>query len=334
MTGVSGADIDELRQLAKTVSQSADRIESVIGSVNNQISSAAWTGPDANRYRSQWQGDSSAKLRNVVSALRDASTALDRNATEQQNASAAGGGATAGSSGGGGHHTDSSKSAPTSTAGLYDRLRQVTASGDGLYIEKVKDPQTGQVRAMVYLGGTTSNQSNQPFSGNVSDIATEMPKPEQVAQINAALKNLPSNTPIMLVGYSQGGMDAQLLAQDSKALDGHVAAVVTYGSPVITGPPVVPTVHLRDVADIVPGAGNPADYAANQIAGATFVGTSSNDSAAISSVLHNPFDVVGAGLKVHETQSTYDQVSNEFDASSGYDKVKSAMDQFRGQVVN
>ena len=160
MSTVSGADVGELRKLSQTLSQSADRIESLMGSVQSQLTSTKWTGPDANRYRSQWQSDSTAKLRSVASALRDASKVIARNATEQQHASSTGGGSIAGS-GSGWNRTDPNNAAPTSTSDLYSRLRQVTGNdhtdgaNDGVYVETVHDPATGQMRAIVYLGGTT-----------------------------------------------------------------------------------------------------------------------------------------------------------------------------------
>ncbi len=303
----------------------------LIGNVQSQISSTAWTGPDANRYRSQWQSDSSAKLRSVAGALRDASKVVARNASEQQQASAAAGGSTASASAGR-NQADPNNAAPTSTSDLYSRLRQVTGNdhsdgaNDGVYVEKVKDPTTGQIRAIVYLGGTDPlSATNQPLLSNAPDFLQDAVKQEQVNAINKALHGLPKDTPIMLAGYSQGGMDAQILAQSGK-LDGHVASVVTYGSPIVEDPGKgYTTVHLQNAGDIVPKAFNPAAEVTAVKDGDVFVGASTNDLGGFGPV---------QGAAVHMKQSTYEQVGGEFDALPGYDNAKSAMGQFRGQVVN
>jgi uncharacterized protein YukE len=98
-----GADAEQLRQLSRNFNQAADRLDGMAREVTGRLSSTPWTGPDAARYRSQWQGHSMATLRGAVSALREAATALQRNATEQDHASSAsgtGGGLTSASDGG------------------------------------------------------------------------------------------------------------------------------------------------------------------------------------------------------------------------------------------
>ncbi|WP_396910864.1 WXG100 family type VII secretion target [Mycolicibacterium sp.] len=90
MTGLVGADVDQLRALARTLIQAADRLESSVASVTGTLSAVRWSGPDGERFRSQWHSESQAKLRSVVAALRDTSNTLSRNADEQDRASAAG----------------------------------------------------------------------------------------------------------------------------------------------------------------------------------------------------------------------------------------------------
>lgn len=90
--GMVGADVDQLRALARGLTQAADRLESATGEVNGRLSSTPWQGQDATRFRSEWQGQSLGLVRSVVSALRDAATQIERNASEQEQASAAAGG--------------------------------------------------------------------------------------------------------------------------------------------------------------------------------------------------------------------------------------------------
>jgi hypothetical protein len=86
-----GADVEQLRELARAFTQAADRLDGTTGEVTGRLSSTSWVGPDANRYRAQWQGQSMASMRGVVSALRLAAATIERNAREQDSASAANG---------------------------------------------------------------------------------------------------------------------------------------------------------------------------------------------------------------------------------------------------
>lgn len=103
MAAYSGADPDQLRALARTFDQTAARLDSIGRDVSGRISGTSWSGPDAERYRSQWHGESMATIRNVVSALQGAAASLKRNASEQESVSSAGGsaGVSSGSAGGG-----------------------------------------------------------------------------------------------------------------------------------------------------------------------------------------------------------------------------------------
>ncbi|PQE00381.1 hypothetical protein CYL16_12230 [Mycobacterium sp. EPG1] len=87
-----GADVDQLRLLSRTFDQSAERLEAMAVEVTSRLTSTAWSGPDADRYRAQWQGESLALVRSVAGALRSAVSVLERNAAEQDNASSAAGG--------------------------------------------------------------------------------------------------------------------------------------------------------------------------------------------------------------------------------------------------
>lgn len=87
--GVVGADVDQMRALARTLQQAADRLEAASVAVTGSLSSVPWRGPDAERYRSQWHGQSRATMRGVAGALRDAANTVERNAGEQEHASAA-----------------------------------------------------------------------------------------------------------------------------------------------------------------------------------------------------------------------------------------------------
>jgi uncharacterized protein with NAD-binding domain and iron-sulfur cluster len=92
-------------------------------------------------------------------------------------------------------------------------------------------------------------------------------KQDQVNASNQAIADCDSSSScghiseIMLVGFSQGGIDAQNLAFRSDPSMGWdnslVTAVVTFGAPITRpSPPGVATIHLQDWFDPVPNTFN------------------------------------------------------------------------------
>lgn len=84
-----GADIEQVQQLSTQLNAKASDIQSIISQLSSAINSVNWMGPDADRFRSDWQGQHVAQLKQVVSALQTASQNARRNAQEQQSASGA-----------------------------------------------------------------------------------------------------------------------------------------------------------------------------------------------------------------------------------------------------
>lgn len=83
-----GADVNQLRDLAKLLVQGANQLDGSARAVSGQLASTRWTGPDGERYRSQWQGEAVPNIRAVITGLRDAAERVQRNAAEQADASA------------------------------------------------------------------------------------------------------------------------------------------------------------------------------------------------------------------------------------------------------
>lgn len=86
-----GADVDQLRGLSRALNQSAEQLDGMTAEVTSRLASTPWQGPDAERYRSQWYGESLALVRSVAGALRSAASVLERNAAEQEYASSGSG---------------------------------------------------------------------------------------------------------------------------------------------------------------------------------------------------------------------------------------------------
>ena len=58
-----GADVEQLDQLSKKFDQEGDRIAQATSQISSQVNSTWWKGPDADRFRNEWEGPASLRLR-------------------------------------------------------------------------------------------------------------------------------------------------------------------------------------------------------------------------------------------------------------------------------
>ncbi|MFI2704823.1 WXG100 family type VII secretion target [Cellulosimicrobium composti] len=92
MSGMWGADVTELRRLARSLQSASDQLVSTTSEVSGLVEAAGrWQGGDADQFRSEWTGTSVALLRGVSQTLSQASEAVLRNADEQFMTSTEGG---------------------------------------------------------------------------------------------------------------------------------------------------------------------------------------------------------------------------------------------------
>lgn len=220
-----------------------------------------------------------------------------------------------------------------SAGDLYAKLRDKTNNTDGIYMESLVDSQ-GNERLIVFIGGTTPNWigPNQPIITNL-DGYTHKVKDHQIDMIDAALgiQRTPLNdttiadyTQIMLVGYSQGGMDAQNIAANAKALGyKNVTTVITFGAPAVQGP--IDGVHMAflwDHNDPVPNLSHLDDLAAD--ADLLYYGYGG---------VYNPSDPLG--INVHADPQTYQVIGRNFDKSTDPDfaGLIADMAKFKGTVT-
>lgn len=237
---------------------------------------------------------------------------------------------------------------PTPTQALYDHLRTVTSNAtDGVYTE-VRDL-NGQKVVVAYLGGTTPQvfTDNQSIERNIPSFTGAVDEKQVTAIQNAVdaavAYSRTSTIPIMLVGYSQGGMDAQNLASQVRFRNGVVTDVVTYASPIISTSKNIPNtvrfVDLIDNGDFVPKFSSynseDATLFANDLANNTvFADASANDGALVynDNAVFNIAGIFGTHtglLALHGDWSTYEQVAHAFDdrASSvnSYAQIQNAI---------
>jgi hypothetical protein len=78
MTGLIGADVDELVSLGKSLDQAADRMESIRGEIGSAFDRSQWEGDDAQHFRDLWRHQLSGQLLQTASAARVAANVLER----------------------------------------------------------------------------------------------------------------------------------------------------------------------------------------------------------------------------------------------------------------
>jgi len=82
-----GADVQQLRDMAKTFREASDRLNRSSVKVTNGIQVAAWVGPLATKFRLTWNSQYRPDMSGAVQLLQANATALNRNAQEQSDAS-------------------------------------------------------------------------------------------------------------------------------------------------------------------------------------------------------------------------------------------------------
>ena len=81
-----GADIAQLKNLGPSCRLVRRNREAEVPA-DKVLEGTDWKGPDAEKFRSEWDGQHVAALAKVAEALHEAGKQASRNATEQQSAS-------------------------------------------------------------------------------------------------------------------------------------------------------------------------------------------------------------------------------------------------------
>lgn len=82
-----GMEIEAVRQLATMFGSKADEIDQLANQLTSQLGGTQWVGPDASRFRDDWQSSHVPSLKSVSNALRQAQQAATSNANQQEQAS-------------------------------------------------------------------------------------------------------------------------------------------------------------------------------------------------------------------------------------------------------
>jgi len=89
MAGMQGMDVEAVDDLGTKMKLRAEDITRMMNEINSLItgSRAIWMGPDAERFRSDWESNLKNQLTNVSTALDGAGQSAKNNASEQRDVS-------------------------------------------------------------------------------------------------------------------------------------------------------------------------------------------------------------------------------------------------------
>ena len=84
-----GADVEQLDQLSKKFDQEADRISQATSQISSQVNSTWWKGPDADKFKNEWEGQFASQLKKIAEALHQVGTVVRKQAQQQRQTSSA-----------------------------------------------------------------------------------------------------------------------------------------------------------------------------------------------------------------------------------------------------
>jgi hypothetical protein len=123
-----GADVAQLRLLAKDLASSASRLDQLGQQLASSIASSPWKGQDGARFRTDWDASHAKVLRAAAAGIHSASKALLQNAEQQDRASSTSTGGAGGPGGGGSSPGDAARE-------LTGKLSGMTPDGRDAYLK-------------------------------------------------------------------------------------------------------------------------------------------------------------------------------------------------------
>lgn len=144
---------------------------------------------------------------------------------------------------------------PNSLESYWNMVNSIANGSSGYRVQEITSH--GETRYIIYIKGTEllldgNNQQTLPSNLPAANGTIDQ---NIVNQLIAAFPNI-RTAPVMLVGYSQGGMDAQNIAAaqgtDGKPLLGDVQQIVTFGSALRKGLDDIPSLNLVTLGDPIP----------------------------------------------------------------------------------
>ncbi len=87
MSNMYGLDVQAVRTLGSQLNTEADALDGTLRKLTAALEQTQWVGPDATKFRNEWQGQHTVALRNVIEALRATSGSAKSNADAQERVS-------------------------------------------------------------------------------------------------------------------------------------------------------------------------------------------------------------------------------------------------------
>jgi hypothetical protein len=255
--------------------------------------------------------------------------------------------------------------APATVLGLLQTVWDLAAFGtDGegalksVYVQTVRNRVDHRVRLIVYMPGThVGFNEPQGIDQNLVPLRNEL-KQDQIRAIQSAEADCRRNRwcghvdEIMLVGYSQGGMDAQAMVADLPDVDAQfgwdpsaVTTVLAFATPILSSArPGVDAVYIQDRWDGVLNSVNLLPTAARfaqaaERGGDRFRESSGEITKASAFFSWNPLTTINKLLNpfagIHSDYHAYSVLSQRFDSTdaSSFPGVKAGMARFQGDVI-
>lgn len=87
MNSTLGMNIEEVRRMSAQLRDAAEEITRIEQELTSGLADVDWTGPDADRFRSQWQGEMVPALQQIMTSVNELGESAERNAAGQENVS-------------------------------------------------------------------------------------------------------------------------------------------------------------------------------------------------------------------------------------------------------
>lgn len=88
MNATKGMAVEEVRRMAGMLSDAAEEITRISDELTQGLEEVDWTGPDADRFRGQWESEMVQSLQEISQTVAEMGQTAERNAAEQDAASA------------------------------------------------------------------------------------------------------------------------------------------------------------------------------------------------------------------------------------------------------
>lgn len=84
MNATKGMNVEEVRRMSAQLREAAEEIATIESELTSGLADVDWTGPDADRFRGQWQSEMVPALQRIKTSVDELGESADRNAAEQE----------------------------------------------------------------------------------------------------------------------------------------------------------------------------------------------------------------------------------------------------------